>query len=387
MKTIFSDWRKASLSIVAASALLVGGVATAPPAAAAGSATTVTRAINATTVMTAQNSTTRIDVSPARKRTLTKPFRFKESLRIPVLKGSTAKNRKLFAGHVNAMVAAEKKSVSKWRSGFSGCNFDAYMGSSVSASIYKSRYASVIMTFGTDPGCGGVAHSNPRSFTLDLKTGKKLGISTFLAQDDPTTKLATVTNFAAKNRCIDTTSWDPLATKTSESGWTQPIPRPKAWSVSSQGVRVAYEKYTIAAGACGAPAVVLPWAEVAPAKSMAGTVKSRVYVSNFTWNKRWGTYDGDVAILSAQGRKVGFLKGSLLGQEASFCGLGVRSGRTATLVEPYGSKKVKIQLADSSSNPKLAKPSLGKGMRLATTKEIQVVKSYVGSTNAIRMCS
>ncbi|GAA1495594.1 RsiV family protein [Paeniglutamicibacter kerguelensis] len=377
--------KKLKASLVAA-ALLTGLLAQATPATALPATVPAANvSVQATGILSAKKTvSSKIEVPKAKTKVVTKPFRTKQALRIPVLKGSTAKNRKLFAGHVNTMVVAEKRFLSKWRSGLSDCRYEAYLGASVSAAVYKSRYASVTMTFSSDPGCGGVSHSNPRSFTLDLKTGKKVGISTFLDQDDLTTKLATVANLATKDSCAAMTLSDTWA---SESNRGNPIPRPDAWSVSSKGVRVSYEKYTIAAGACGSPSVVLPWSEVAPAKSMKGAVKSRVYVSDFKWNKTWGEYEGNVVVLSTQGRKVALLKGALLGHEASFCGLGVRSGRDATFLDQYDTKtKVKIRLADSSSNPKLSKSSLKNGLRLATAKETQIAKSYVGSTNAIRMC-
>ena len=379
---------KKIVSLLASGALVFGSLALASPAAAAPAA----MATNAVTGVSSLASPT-LAIATAKKKakapkivtgkkktTKTKsPNKSVQSTRLPVLQNSTAKNRKNFAKYANDLVKAELKSFNSIRKGSCGksntATFDASPGFS---SIYKGRYASVTMRFSTYY-CGATASSNARSFTLDLKTGKKVSIGTFVAQDDITTKIAVSRNFAkSKNTCLN--ELIPIASK-SDHGWY--IPRPIAWDVSSKGIRFHYQKYSIGPGACGTPSVLLPWSEVATAKSMSGKVKNRTYVSGIRYDKKTKMYSGSVKFTSVQGKKVTAFDGVL--NAGGACQHGIRNGKTAKLGSDFGGSWTStVKLKDTSSNPKFDPKSFGKGWREASAKDLKAIKHTLGSVSSAR---
>ncbi len=297
-----------------------------------------------------------------------KPNKSVQTTRLPVLQYSSAKNRKKVTKYANEAVAAELKNFNAGRKGTCRGNttatFDARPGST---GIYKGRYASVTMSFSLHL-CGAAATSNARSFTVDLKTGKKVGISAFVSLNDITTKMAVANNFAAaKNKCLG--ELNPAARN---------FPRPIAWDVSAKGIRFHYGK-KLASGpaACGTPNVLLPWTEVATAKDMKGAVKNRTYVNNLTYDKDYDTYWGEVIMTSVQGRKVTVFDAFLYSDGA--CLHGVRTGKSAILSQFGGNNtKFKARFKDTSANPKFDTAQFGKGWHEATATDIKKIEHTVG---------
>ncbi|GAA4372381.1 RsiV family protein [Paeniglutamicibacter cryotolerans] len=226
--------------------------------------------------------------------------------------------------------------------------------------------------------------STIRSFTQDLKTGKKVSLGTFIAQGDRTTKVAVATNFALDKKAC-TWELDPFTKIKSTHGY---IPNAIAWNVSSKGIRLHYAKYSIAAGFCGPPSVLLPWGEVATTKAMSGKVKKRIYAYGIKWNKRGEFYEGGAMYVATQGRKMTMFFGPVGFGDGS-CVYGVRSGKTATLsagMSYYNQKisKIRFKLLDTSSNPKISPASLTKGWKPASAKDLATIKKAQGKIPSAR---
>lgn len=361
---------KRIITALASGALILGSIGLAGPAAAAPA--TPPKNFNVS-VAAAKAKTPKIITGKLTTTKTKKPNASVQKVRLPVLQNSTAKNRKAFAKLAQEAVKAELKTFNSVRKGGCANNPAEFEITPLDKGIYKGRYASVSLSSYMYM-CGATAHGGARSFTLDLKTGKKVGIGTFVAQDDITTKAAVANNFhAAKNTCINRLA--PAAPKNSQ-GY---IPRPTAWNLSTKGIKFHYEKYSIGAGACGAPSVFLPWAEVATTKAMKGTIKNRVYVNGLRYDKKTKYYYGTVITTSVQGRKVTVFESSVVGDGACFHG--VRSGKTATLSDGRGpGAKIKLKLKDTGANPKFNVAAFGKGWREANAADLKVLKGAFGST-------
>lgn len=359
------------ISVLATGALIIGSIGLAGPAAAAPS--TPINSFNIS-IAAATAKAPKIVNGKVKTTKTKKPKASIQTVTLPILKNSTVKNRKAFAKYANELVQAELKvfNSSRGNCGKYTAEFDI---KPQDKGIYKGRYATVSM-FTFMYLCGATGSSMASSFTLDLKTGKKTGIGTFVAQDDVTTKIAVANNFyASKNSCIKELN---PASKKGSMGY---VPRPAAWTVSAKGVKFHFPKYSIGAGACGVPAVVLPWNEVATASKMKGAVKDRLYVNGVKYNKKGKFYTGEIIATSTQGRKLTVLEASLWG-EASCLG-GVRSGKNAVLGDPWwAGPKVKAAFKDTSSNPKLVTSKYGKGWHEASAAEAKMVQAALGVKKA-----
>lgn len=321
-----------------------------------------------------------------KKTTVTKaPNKSIQKVVLPVLKLSTAKNRTAFTRYASAAVNAELKSFNGIRKGScKGKQSASFSAFPTFRSVYKGRYASVTFRF-TAIHCGAAtANYNVRSFTLDLKTGKAVGIGRFVSQDDRTTKVAVATNFAVdKKSCAN-----PIDPFTKDKRATGYLPRAKAWNVSSSGLRLHYGKYTIAAGYCGNPTVLLPWTEVATAKSMSGTVKNRIYTYKIKYNAKYKFYEGGVFYVATQGRKLTMFFGPVAPSHGN-CLYGIRTGKSATMSPGRGEyeqplAKVRYKFTDTTSNPKVNPASLAKGWKPASSTDLKVIKKVMGKIPTAR---
>lgn len=357
---------KRIVSVVASGALVFGTLALAPPALAVQPAAHV-QAGQAASLLAAAAESPRITVGAKKTTTTGKPNKSVRTTRLPALQFSSATNRKKFTTYAKESVAAELKTFNAKRQGkckgSKTATFNALPGS---MGVFKGRYASVTMRYSTY-ACSGTATSNARSFTLDLKTGKKVGMSTFVSGNDITTKMAVNNNFgSSKRKCV--VDLNPAAGN---------FPRPLAWDVSAKGIRFHYAKKPAGAVSCGTPDVLLPWTEVASPGSMKGAVKNRTYVRNLTSDKDYDTYWGEVIVTSVQGRKVTIFDAFLFSDGA--CLHGVRSGRSA-IVSQFGGNNTKfnVKLLDASANPRFDPAQFGQGWHEATATEIRNIERTVG---------
>jgi len=357
------------LAALVAGALTLGSVVVAVPASAANPSATVGSGVIISSV-----TPKRPVIKSGKTNTIkTKsPNKSVQKVTLPVLQNSTAKNRRAFSKLANELVSSELKHFNSYRKGMCGKSTAQFEISPLDMGIYKNRYATVSMsTFMYF--CGATGSSGAKSFTLDLKTGKKVSINKFVSQDDVTTKIAIVNNFSASRiECL----YDDLnpGAKKNDSG---AIPRPIAWTVGNKGIKFHFQKYSIGYGYCGVPSVVLPWAEVATAAQLKGAVKNRTYVKGVKYDQYSRNYNGEVLMTSVQNRKVTIFQGEFVGPGG--CLLGVRSGKSAVLgFVDIGSVKEKLSLTDSGSNPKLVASKLGKGWHLASATEIKRFKTASG---------
>lgn len=370
-------------TLAAAGALAVSLLGITAPPANSGQAMMAGPTVN---VVTAKTPPAKIKLAKKKTITTKAPNKSTQKYVLPVLSGSTAKNRKLFTQYATAAVKAELSTFHGNRKGnclgTQRATLSIYPGQ---RAIYQGRYASVAFSINSYV-CGATTMSTVRSFTLDLKTGKKVGIETFLAQNDLTTKVAIATNFGlAKNSC--TWPLDPFISSKSIQGY---IPKAIAWNVTSKGIRLHFSKYAIAAGYCGPPSVLLPWTEVTTAKKMKGTVKNRVYTNGIKWNTRNQFYEGGVLYVATQGRKLTMFTGPV-GFGGGTCLYGIRVGKAATLspgVANYDQPLVKARFSflDTTSNPKLntKAKSMGKGWKLASAKDLTTIKKAQGKISSAR---
>lgn len=302
-----------------------------------------------------------------------------QTIKLPVLENATAKNRKAFKKQANSLLEASLWKFNRARGGYcKNGDVATFNASPAYKGVYKNRYASVSMEFDIY-ACGATVSSEMKSFTLDLTTGKTVGIKRFVAQDDTTTKVAVVLNFArAENDCI---GYLIPSAKPYKMGF---MPRPAAWDVSSKGIRFHYEKYSIGGGACGLPNVLLPWTDVTTAKSISGPVKNRIYVNGIKYNKRGGYYDGTILATSVQGRKITLYE-SGFSPNSGGCYHGLHNGKTAAVIQDRGGDeigKIKLPLKGSSSNPKVKWDN--SGTHEATAKELKIIKKVTGKNMTAR---
>lgn len=367
------------LSTTALAAVLAGGLALSGAVAVPASAASVSVApasVAQTTPVAVKKAVKKASLTVSKKRvtTLQKPFPHKSTVRMPVLKGSTAKNRALVSKSAKALLAAERVFVAKWRKSCNGKLPGDIRVTDVSKSIYKKRYASVTMAFSSDAGCRGVTHQNARSFTIDLKTGKRVRLSKFAASSAQVTRAAFATALKEQNReCV----YDEI---TAIPGQTWSMPTPSGWNVTSKGVRVWFGRYEVAYGACGAVSALVPWRDVASAAQLKGKRQSRIYVHGL--KKSEGAYTGDIVVLTSQGRQVATMFGALGG--GAHCTVGIRTGKKVRGFAPEGGDRLNFTLAGTTKKPSL---ELGKGWRLATAKEIAAFKKASTKLDAIKACA
>ena len=370
--------RRLSISACAA-ALAVGVVLTGAVAAPAGAASTAAApaavATSAGRAATATAKPARLSVTTPKITTVTTPFALTTTSRLPVLTGSTAKNRARVTTHAKALIAAEQQMVATWRAGCADSAVPASVAvASVNKAVYQGRYASVTMAFQSDAGCGGVTQQSARSFTLDLKTGKKVKLSRFAAGSAGVTRLAMLSALRAQNPgCV-------LEDMTVFRGATTSLPTPDAWNVSAKGVRVWFNRYAVAPGACGAVSARVPWAAVATSAQLAGPRSTRVYVKDLTLEA--GSYSGDIAVLTVQGRQVARIDGHLFSEAT--CTLGVRTGTQVRGFERATGTRVDYPLGGTVKAPAL---KLGAGWRRATSTELAGLKQAGVGADAIKGCA
>lgn len=314
-----------------------------------------------------------LTVSNVRTTKATKPFALTTTSRMPVLTGSTAKNRALVTKRAKALVAAEQAMVAKWRTSCGATAPATITVTGVSKAIYKKRFASVTMAFDSDAGCGGVGQQSARSFTLDLKTGKKVKLTKFAASSAAVTRAAIVTALVEQNPdCV-------LEGLTAFRGETASLPAPAAWNVSAKGVRVWFDRYDVAPGACGAVSALVPWTDVATSAQMTGKRATRVYVRDL--KVAGDSYTGDITVLTVQGRQVARIDGTLFSE--AYCTLGIRTGAKVRGFERSGGVRHDFTLAGTTKKPAL---KLGKGWRLASTTEVASLKKAGVGADAIKGC-
>lgn len=367
--------------MAAVGALLAGSLSIAAPAQ-AGPNINVATATAAASVAAAKTK------APAPKIVLGKqkitktgaPKRSKQWVRLPVLKNSTLKNRTLFTKYATEAVKAERKTFDKFRKSYCSSNQTAtFSANPTYRNVYKGRYASVTFDFGLYL-CGATSSQSVRSFTMDLKTGKKVGIGSFVSQDDTTTQLAVARTFnKTKNSCISFRDGVEI-----KKGGKGSIPRAAAWNVSAKGIHLHYKQGLLGANACSTPTVLLPWTEVAKATQMKGKIHSRVYVAGVKWNKEYAFYEGAALYVSTQGRRVTAFEGPL-GVGDGGCAWGVRSGKKAILTPgPWVGNKVALKYASTAANSKITPSSIGKGWRVASAMDLKIIKSNLGTVPTAR---
>lgn len=311
-----------------------------------------------------------------------------QTITLPVLENSTSKNRKAFKSHANVLVESMLRKFNV--ASFGECKdsdtatFDA---SPAYSSVYKQRYASVSIEFDIY-ACGATLSSEVRSFTLDLNTGKAVGIGRFVDQDDITTKVAIANRFQYDPKLEFCASAMIPRAKPGRSGH---IPRPTAWVVSSKGIRFHFAKYAIGTSDCGLPSGVLPWNHVATAKEITGPVKNRIYVSQLKYNAKTKESRGWIEAISVQGRKVTMFETyANYGEKfsASGCSQGIRTGKAVWvgLIAGAGELPYKFKLTGSSAHPKKYFDSYQKaeGWHEATAEDLKIIKKISGTTVTAR---
>lgn len=349
-------------SALAAAAIVVtvalGGLV-APPSAIAAPETSDTVA--------AAKAKPRLTVSKERRTTTSRPFKLTTTYRMPVLTGSAAKQRKLVTRYARDLIAAEKKMVAQWRSRCRGTDPASINAYSVKATIHRARYASVAMLFASDAGCGGVGNTSARSFTLDLRTGKKVSLKTFASPSAGVTRLAIYSRLArAYDGCMITS--------------LDSTPVPDAWAVSSKGLRVWFDKYAVGVGACGTMSVLVPWTDVASSAQVTGKRYTRTYVKDLK-KSAYGWY-GEVVQLTVQGRRIAVYYGIL--DSESYCQIGVRTGKKASLFDTASASRTVTKLHGTTAKPRI---TLGQGWREATSTQRVTVRELGFPTDAIATCA
>lgn len=361
-------------SSTALAAVLAGGLALSGAVAVPAGAATAPVAEAAPVAAAKKAKKATMTVSKKSVTTTQSPFPLTVTTRMPVLKGSTAKNRALVTKHAKSLIAAERAMVAKMHETCATTDAAWVNVNRVSAAVYKGRYASVTMLFGTFGGCLANEVPTARSFTLDLKTGKKVKLSKFVAPSATVTRAAMLTALREQNpKCVNE---DLVASRKASSG----IPAPSGWNVSSKGVRVWFARYGVANGTCGVVSALVPWRDVATSKQIKGKRTSLVYVRGLK-KLAGGFYSGDFTVLTVQGRQVSRIDGWLFSE--GYCSYGVRSGKKVRGFTPGGDYRYNYKLSGTKKRPTL---KLDKSWRRATSKEIAAFKKGDFPVDAIKFC-
>lgn len=235
-------------------------------------------------------------------------------LRVAQLRGGTAKQRKAVNRAIRAEVAAAKRSYREWRKcvipSDPNSGYGYFTIRTVSAAVYRGRYASVLLDVSSNPGCGGVGDSQPYGVTIDLKSGKRVSLSRFAATSGVLKPALEGTIYAAlkgANKCVWEENRDKLVT-----GIT-------SWAVSKRGLTVAYGRYAIAEGACGTVSHTVPWKYVVRPQEYRGKSRTTVYTTGVTkYPQEDGSvfYQGTFKIITQRG-KVVYAESVNLGMDGS----------------------------------------------------------------------
>ncbi|WP_062521729.1 hypothetical protein [Demequina silvatica] len=328
-------------------------------------------------------------VSKLQTTVTTKPYTMKTTYKLPVLHGSTAANRATVKQRALAIIANKKASVKR---AWADCErrgtcddlppVDAGVRvTKVAVGVYQGRYASftlegLVDDIDVDKGSAGT-EAFATSFTLDLKTGKKVPLSKFVDISDYAARIAIVsTLFRERPGCV---RYD-LTPERNSTTQMSLVGQPAAWTVSSSGLRVAYPRYVVGLESCNIMSVTVPWTDIATVNRMDGPVYTRVYVNGLT--RADGQYWGAVAYLTVQDRRAALVAGYI--DSDSECYAGARTSTQARLFERWSFERWTPKLGGTYKQPTIA---LGTGWRKATaTERSRLAEQFGQSFNAIRTC-
>ncbi|MCL2787012.1 MAG: hypothetical protein FWD59_00685 [Micrococcales bacterium] len=214
---------------------LVMGVVVAPPAGAV-SAASVTASASQPSAKARAPKIVKKRVSG----TTTGQGKVKYSFVKPILKGSTAKNRKAFNTRVDKTLA---KLLSGWvkaeRRNPTRCSDAKYLPQVASlrttradAAIYQGRYASVGLSLDGGVSCDPAAYTTIRSFTIDLTTGKAVSLDKVVANPFKVLDWAVVARLTEDER---DNAWRPRGSGTGA------LYKWAGWSVSNDGLRLYWD--------------------------------------------------------------------------------------------------------------------------------------------------
>lgn len=321
-----------------------------------------------------------IKVGNPQTKTKSAPYALRLTVRRPVLKGSTAKNRSTFTRAVTKLITAERKVLGARQSARCGTQGTAELEvSGVDAAVYKKRYASVSLRLRSRTGCEARSQHSVRAYTLDLQRGKAEKLSKFVAINDITTQLATIARLTkVHSRCVRGGDLRPRGTVPSEYSWTessQPLPQHSAWSVSDAGLRLSYARSSGALSACGAVGVVVPWTNLVTPKQAKGKKRHQVFVTGLSYY-RGDLVSGEVAIVTTQGRRV-TVGAAGIDSEIYGCAFGVRRGAKARMFAEVDLSAWTLKFAGKGAK---ARAKIGEPYRQATAKERKKLAEFTAET-------
>ena len=214
--------------------------------------------------------------------------------------------------------------------------------------VYQNRYVSASLAIGSSY-CGGVSNSSTMATTFDTFTEREVPSKTFTDLSSGLTKLA-----AMRNADADLAKCNPSA----DFGFLPEMPEPEAWQASSEGMYMYYEKYSLGAGACGSPEILVPWGELAKDSELTGKPYEEIFVSRFKPAR--GPQDIATANLTSvlvQGRQV--VVGSFAVPGDGACLYGVRDGDKVLLSSSFDGLGSKPAILEFESDEPGAKTNIG----------------------------
>lgn len=339
-------------------AAIAVGLISAPPAVAAPNPHSAPAAEAAPA---ARKKPPRMTVSKLKTTTVTSPFTFEIRRRVPVLKGSSAKNRKMVRRWASKAIATERRGLIERRAACSG-EFESSPILSVGlvgARIYKKRYASATMSVFTSSGCHLSEQSAVSSLLIDLKTGRRVPVSKFVALGSEVTRLAITSRLMTdpESSCVGTIQPDA-------------VPRPSGWELTRKGVRFWFPMKTIAGPACGTMRTTVPWRELASRADLKGKRTVRVYVDTPPGSPPSSAYGA--LVFGAQGRGLALYEAAI--DSHAYCSLGVRKGRSYVAYNTYDAYRFTGKLTGTKARPGLKLPA---PLRLATKAEKRHLKRHL----------
>ncbi len=216
-------------------------------------------------------------------------------LTLPVLTGVPRARAAAFATAINRMIAADRRALRVWRGGCYATSPPAYRGPSYeqstwSGSVYAGRFASVVVDFLSNPGCGGVNSTTPYSITIDLRTGRTMSLAQVALRNGTSLDWAVIAYLKSQNGGCVRSGLTPRGTG------SDPLPAFRAWTVSSRGVGFWFGRGMVGFGYCDSRRALVPWNHILRPGTPPVAVTSRSLVSD--------AYGSAYMIVTVRGHRV-----------------------------------------------------------------------------------
>ncbi len=174
----------------------------------------------------------------------------------PRLVAATAKRQRQFNRQVTKFIAAQVSTM-KAKDTTMTVVTPGNLRIASKASLYRGRYASVTMTMFWTTAQLTTYESSPRTFTLDLVTGRTVKLSRFARITGKALQKAVIRALSQQDSC----AWKTLRLTKSATATTtgHVLPKLTAWRVSSKGVTFSFGRGAVGPPGCFTIKATVAW--------------------------------------------------------------------------------------------------------------------------------